>query len=433
LLQFFAVGLLAAVVAVPSAAQEKTPKKEPSTKAKVAPKVPDNVLYERDVQYGAAGDRVLKLDVILPREESKEPRPVVVWIHGGGWSGGDKSSGLGLLLPFATSGNYVCFSVGYRLTGEARWPSQIHDCKAAIRWIKASASKYNLDPKRIGVWGGSAGGHLVSLLGTSGDVKELEGNNGSPDQSSRVMCVVDFCGPSDFPNFFKAKNDGGARGPIRGLLGGTVEEKPAEATAASPVTYVTKDDAPILIVHGTEDFLVPIAQGEALYEAVKKAGVEATFIKMDGGGHGIGGQEIARRVTAFFDKHLLGKDIAVSAEPIKVAQPAKSVETPKKALPTLESRQAAVTRARLAPIADGVKAFRIVHEKHIATLADLVRDPGGLKGGWRGPFIDAKEVPKDGWDRELRFESKDDSFTITSAGPDKTFGSDDDIVVKGRY
>ncbi len=312
--------------------QEKQPKatQPPATKAKpAAPKVPDRVIYETDVQYGAAGDRPLKLDVIRPREESKEPRPAVVWIHGGGWSGGDKSSGLGLLLSFAARGEYVCFSVGYRLTGEAKWPAQIHDCKAAIRWIKANATKYNVDPKRIGVWGGSAGGHLVSLLGTSADVKELEGNNGSPDQSSRVACVVDFCGPSDFPNFFKAKNDGGARRPIAGLLGGTVEEKQAEAVAASPVTYVTKDDAPILIVHGTNDFLVPIAQAETLYDAAKKAGVEATFIKMNGGGHGIGGPEVTRRVTAFLDKHLRGKDAQISVEPIKV-EPQKKADANKK-------------------------------------------------------------------------------------------------------
>ncbi len=331
----FTPGLLTAALVLATSAtawsQEKQPKAKqpPTTKKAAAPKVPDSVVYERDVEYGAAGDRALKLDVVRPRAESKEPRPVVVWIHGGGWSGGDKSSGLNLLMSFALRGDYVCFSVGYRLSGEAKWPAQIHDCKAAIRWIKANAEKYHIDPKRIGVWGGSAGGHLVTLLGTSGDVKELEGNNGSPDRSSRVACVVDFCGPSDFPNFFKAKNDGGARRPIAGLLGGTVEEKPAEAAAASPVTYVTKDDAPILIVHGTSDFLVPIAQAETLHEACRKAGVEATFIKMDGGGHGIGGPEIARRVTAFLDKHLLGKDIEVSAEPIKV-QPVKKADGRKK-------------------------------------------------------------------------------------------------------
>src|SRR5262245_19821445 len=309
----FHVGCLAFLLvldaSLPSWSQEKQPKTQqpPLTKAKAAaaPKLPDSVVYERDVQYGTAGDRALKLDVVRPREESKEPRPVVVWIHGGGWSGGDKSSGLGLLLAFAARGDYVCFSVGYRLSGQAKWPAQIHDCKAAIRWIKSNAAKYNLDPKRIGVWGGSAGGHLVSLLGTSGDVKELEGNNGSPDQSSRVACVVDFCGPSDFPNFFQGRTVR-SQGAIASPFGGTIDEKKADAIAASPVTHVTKDDPPFLIVHGTVDDVVPIAQAETLYNALKKAGVDATFIKMEGGGHGIGGAEIGRRLAAFFDKQLLG-------------------------------------------------------------------------------------------------------------------------------
>jgi acetyl esterase/lipase len=297
-------------------AQEK-----PKKKAEPKPiKVPDSVVYERDVQYGSAGDRALKLDVIRPKAERDRPRPVVVWIHGGGWRGGDKSSGLPLLLSLATGGEYVCFSVGYRLSGEAIWPAQIHDCKAAIRWIKANTKKYNIDPKRIGVWGSSAGGHLVSLLGTSSDIKELEGQNGSPDQDTRVACVVDFCGPSDFPNFFSRQPLGSknAYGAITGLFGGTVEEKKAEATIASPITHVTRDDPPFLIVHGTNDETVPFAQGETFHKALKKAGCDATFVKMEGGGHGIGGREVIARVNAFFDKHLLGKDISVADEPIKV-------------------------------------------------------------------------------------------------------------------
>src|SRR5581483_3788056 len=166
------------------------------------PRRPDNVNREVDVVYGKAGDIDLKLDLYLPKAEAKKPRPVVVWIHGGGWSGGNKSSGA-RLADLVSTGDYAGVSVGYRLTGVAPWPAQIHDCKAAIRWIRANAKKYNFDPDRIGVWGSSAGGHLVSMLGTSGDVKDLEGSNGSPGQSTRVRCVVDFCGPSDFLAFVK--------------------------------------------------------------------------------------------------------------------------------------------------------------------------------------------------------------------------------------
>jgi acetyl esterase/lipase len=430
----FLVASLVLAVGVSAWSQEKEPKTKqpPTAKAKVAaPKVPDSVVYERDVQYGAAGDRALKLDVIRPRAESKSPRPVVVWIHGGGWSGGDKSSGLGLLMSYALRGDYVCFSVGYRLSGEAKWPAQIHDCKAAIRWIKANAEKYNIDPQRIGVWGSSAGGHLVSLLGTSGDVKELEGNNGSPDRSSRVACVVDFCGPSDLPNFFKAKNDGGARRPIVGLLGGTVEEKAAEAVAASPVTYVTKDDAPILIVHGTEDFLVPIAQAETLYDAARKAGVEATFIKMDGGGHGIGGPEIARRVTAFFDKQLLGKKADVSVEPIKVEPPKKAVKS-KETNTSQEKERIEATELQMKVVSFGVLAFHARHRTPPTALDDLIRDPGGLKKVWYR-VLDSDEIPKDAWGRAFRYELKKESFTLSSFGPDGRAGTVDDIVLTREF
>jgi acetyl esterase/lipase len=289
------------------------------------PVIPSNVIVERDVEYGKAGERSLKLDIIRPKQASENPRPVIVWIHGGGWMGGDKASGLGNLVRFAASGNYFCASVGYRLSGEAIWPAQIHDCKAAIRWLKANAKKYNFDPEKIGIWGSSAGGHLVSLLGVSANVKELDGDCGSPKQSSRVACVVDFCGPSDFLSIAKVKATAGraAYGPVSRLLGGPVEEKKDAAKAASPVTYVSMDASPFLIVHGTADATVPLAQAEVLYAALKKAGVDATFVKMEGGGHGIGGPEIQKRVHAFFEKHLRGRNVEVSDTPIPVPPPKK--------------------------------------------------------------------------------------------------------------
>ena len=268
------------------------------------PQPSDAVTIERDVEYGRAGDRALKLDLVLPKQPSEKPRPVIVFIHGGGWRGGDKSQGVAGVARFAASGQYVGVSVGYRLSKEAIWPAPIHDCKAAIRFLKANAKKYNLDPERIGVWGISAGGHLVSLLGTSGGVKELEGDCGSPEQSSRVACVVDFCGPSDFPAIGKLTG-GEAPSAVSQLLGGPIAEKQEAAKAASPITYVTKDDPPFLIVHGTKDAIVPLDQAESFYAALKKAGVDATLVKIEGGGHGIGGVEVAKRVQAFFDKHLV--------------------------------------------------------------------------------------------------------------------------------
>jgi acetyl esterase/lipase len=300
---------LVAVVSSPIFAQE------PKAKSK-ADVLPENVTVERDVEYAKAGDYSLKLDIYKPKVWSAPGRPCVVWIHGGGWQGGNKSSGERLLAPLVATGNYVGVSVGYRLTDVASWPAQIHDCKAAIRYIRASKSQLGIDADKIGVWGGSAGGHLVSLLGTSGDVKELEGNLGTTGVSSRVTCVVDFCGPSDFPHF---QITSGARGPIAKLLGGLPAEKPEAAKEASPITYVSKDDPPFLVVHGTNDATVPYDQAVRFSSALKDGGVNTTLVTMQNGGHGIGGQEIANRVKAFFDKHLLGKDVTVSSEPIQVA------------------------------------------------------------------------------------------------------------------
>jgi acetyl esterase/lipase len=286
------------------------------------PPMPEHVVLERDVPYGQAGGHPLLLDILRPKQTSPQPRPAIVFVHGGAWSGGKKTDALGRLLPFAASGDYCCVSVEYRLSGEATWPAQIHDCKAAIRWLKANAAKYHIDPEKIGVWGGSAGGHLVSMLGLTGNVKELEGQSGSPGPSSRVACVVDFCGPSDFMAIAKLKADAGrhAFGPVEKLLGGPIAEKQDLARAASPVTYVSKDAPPFLIVHGTADPVVPLSQAERLYQALKHANQQVTFIKVEGGGHGIGGLEVHARVRAFFDRWLRGQNVEVSERPIQAGR-----------------------------------------------------------------------------------------------------------------
>jgi acetyl esterase/lipase len=277
----------------------------------------EKIEVQADVEYGKAGERSLKLDVIKPKVASDKPRACVVWIHGGGWQNGNKSSGVGRLAGLVATGDYVGVSVGYRLTDEATWPGQIHDCKAAIRWIRTNSKTLGIDPDKIGVWGSSAGGHLVSMLGTRGEVKELEGKNGTPYVSSRVTCVVDFCGPSDFlamgTDHPKLKDPAG---PVYKLLGGPVSEKEDVAKSASPVTFVSADDPPILIVHGTDDRTVAIRQAEILYDAQKKVGNNSTFVKITGGGHGIGGPKVEERVATFFAKHLLGKDVEVSAAAI---------------------------------------------------------------------------------------------------------------------
>jgi acetyl esterase/lipase len=304
--------LLAALALTTSAARAQ---QRPAARGALA----DQFTLKTDVEYGKAGDRPLLLDLVLPKAASDKPRPAIVWIHGGGWQNGNKNSDAARLAPLLSSDDYVGVSVGYRLSGEATWPAQIHDCKAAIRWLRASATQYNIDPERIGLWGSSAGGHLVSLLGTSGDIKELEGENGSPGYSSRVQCVVDYCGPSDFLAFGLASPKMQApSGPVYKLFGGPLAKKETEAKAASPVTHVSADDPPFLVVHGTQDKTVPIKQAELFASALNKAGVKVTYIQMEGGGHGIGGPEITKRVGDFFSKHLLGTEVKIPAEPIQV-------------------------------------------------------------------------------------------------------------------
>lgn len=266
---------------------------------KKPPILPDSIEVQRDVEYGKGGERPLKMHILRPKKLPAEPMPVLVWIHGGGWRGGDKNGGLGKLAPYAERG-YFCATIEYRLSKEAVFPAQIEDCKCAIRFLRAKAKDFHLDPARIGVWGSSAGGHLVALLGTSGHVKELEGKGGWQEFSSRVQAVCDFCGPSDLVIIVDKSK--GAKGAVETLLGGSPAELKEKAALASPVTHVTRQAPPFLIVHGDKDTLVPQQQAEILAEALKKAGTPVTLYIAQGQGHGLGGPEVDRVVREFFDR-----------------------------------------------------------------------------------------------------------------------------------
>ncbi len=278
----------------------------------------------RDLPYAETENPRQRLDVYLPKaRKSEAPLQIIVFIHGGGWEAGDKSSGLGNLLRFVKSGDYAGISIGYRLTNEAQWPAQIHDCKAAIRWIKAHAKERGLDPAKIAVWGISAGGHLVSMLGTSGDVKELEGTLGKHlDQDSKVTCVVNYCGPEDFLTFVRQPSTidrtKGSDYPEAKLLGGPVQERKAVAKEASPVTHISKGDAPFFTAHGTKDPLVPFAQAEELHAALQKAGVPSLLQEMTNGGHGFQSPVLDERVKQFLDLHLRKIITEIQSTPINV-------------------------------------------------------------------------------------------------------------------
>jgi len=287
--------------------------------------LPDDVEVVRDVVFGTGGGTELALDIVRPKQLPPQRMPVIVFIHGGGWRSGDKGGGVRRLIPFAQKG-YFTASINYRLTGIASFPAQIEDCKCAIRFLRANADRYHLDSARIGVWGSSAGGHLAALLGTSGGIDRLEGSGGWPGTSSRVQAVCDWYGPSDLVAMAKATRPGrvGAASPQGKLLGGAVQDQRERAAKASPVTYVSSDDPPFLIVHGTDDPVVPYSQSVILAEALKAAGVEATLVPLEGAKHG--GQEfsspqVTNAVVAFFEHHLKKPSVTTSAEPPPVDHP----------------------------------------------------------------------------------------------------------------
>lgn len=260
-----------------------------------------------DIAYARASDKELFLDLYLP-EKGEEPWPVILWVHGGAWRTGDKGH-FGHWAEFARRG-YAVASINYRLSQEAIFPAQIHDCKAAVRWLRANAGRYRLDAEHIGAWGASAGGHLVALLGTSGSVAELEGELGHPGYSSRVQAVCDWFGPSDFlrMNDIPGRMDHDAPdSPESQLVGGPIQENKDKVARANPITYIRGDEPPFLIMHGSEDLTVLPHQSELLYEALCEAGVEATLHILEGAGHGgeaFHAPEAMAIIRAFFDKHL---------------------------------------------------------------------------------------------------------------------------------
>lgn len=280
------------------------------------PKLPEGAVLHRDLIYDVAGERKLPLDLYLPAP-SEKPVPVVIWIHGGGWKGGKKGSG-GPARPLIERG-YAVVDVEYRLSGEAIFPAQVNDCKAAVRWVRANAKEYNLDADHIGVWGSSAGGHLAAFLGTSGGVKEFE-TESHAKFSSRVQAVCDWFGPTDLLKM-NVQAVQGARldhdapnSPESLLVGGPIQNEPyrSKAVTANPITYVTKDDPPFLIVHGDRDLLVSHRQSELLHEALKSVGVSSELSIVKNGGHGFGGgnksrEELFQQAAEFFDKHLKAK------------------------------------------------------------------------------------------------------------------------------
>ncbi len=317
------IKLLAALLAIAAlvAQPEPTPKADP-TASKKDTYLPEGVRVIRNLTYAQVGEQRLLLDVYLPEKAEAEPstlpdaRPVVIWIHGGAWEGGNKDD---CPARFLVLKGYSVVSINYRLSDVAPFPAQIHDCKAAVRWVRGNAKEHGFDADHVGAWGASAGGHLVALLGTSAGVEELEGDVGDhDDQSSRVQAVCDWFGPTDLVKLCrdfaekqkKALSPGAADSKqptpsiFRKLLGGELDDKLELCKSANPIVYVDKGDAPVLIMHGDKDELVPLSQSEELVEALKKANVPVELDVIKNGGHGFWSQKILETLIKFFDENL---------------------------------------------------------------------------------------------------------------------------------
>lgn len=250
------------------------------------------VKVEKDIVYGKGGDVDLKLDLAMPKE-GDGPFPAVVCIHGGGWRAGSRQS-LGKLTELLAEKGFVAVTVSYRLAPAAKFPAQIEDCKAAVRWLRANAKKYHIDPERIGCTGFSAGGHLVCLLGCTTKDDGLEGAGGNADQPSGVKAVVSFFGPTDLTA--KTWTDDAEKTFFIPFLGDTFANKPDVYKKASPVTYVKKGAPPFLFFHGTEDKLVDVKQSRILCDKLKDAGVSAKVVELEGAGHGWGDPKLKQTI-----------------------------------------------------------------------------------------------------------------------------------------
>ncbi|NQU12050.1 alpha/beta hydrolase [bacterium] len=256
----------------------------------------------KNLPYTDCDGRKLRLDLYRPADGAG-PWPVILWVCGGGWRGCSKDDPPRWLAECG----FALASIEYRVSGEAIAPANIHDCKAAVRWLRAHAGEHRLDPERIGAWGGSAGGHLVALLGVSHGVAELEGTGGNPDWSSAVRAACDFCGPSDLTRMaipavrqrFAVLYEVTAQ-----YLGGPVEERLDLARLVSPITYASKSSPPLLIVHGQDDDVVPVEESLELHEALQQAGADVTLQVRERTGHGLDVQARDDLVLAFFRRTL---------------------------------------------------------------------------------------------------------------------------------
>lgn len=262
----------------------------------------DDILFEAGIEYSNPDNQHLQLNLARPKGDG--PFPAILCIHGGGFRAGSRQGYDALIRRLAQQG-YVAATTSYRLAPKYQFPAAVHDVKAAVRWLRANAGQYHIRPDRIGVTGGSAGGHLAQFLGVTAGVKEFEGEGGNPEQSSAVTCVVNYYGPSDFTQSYGKSVDAHEVLPL--FLGGNLEQARQRHVVSSPLYWVTPNAAPTLFVHGTKDNYVAFEQAQWIFDRMKAAGVPVELLALEGAGHGFKGEDAQKAeaaMLAYFARYL---------------------------------------------------------------------------------------------------------------------------------
>ncbi len=268
----------------------------------VALGAPPEITFEVGVEYSNPDDQHLAMNIAQPKTATGL-RPAILCIHGGGFRAGKRDGYDGLCQQLAERG-YVAATTSYRLAPKYKFPAAIYDVKAAVRFLRANAAKYQIDPDKIGVMGGSAGGHLAQFLGVTGGVAQFEGDGGHPGVSSRASCVVNFYGPSDFTKSYGKSVDAAEVLPL--WFGGDLKTELHQHRVGSPLNWVTPEAAPTLLIHGTEDKYVAFEQAEWMLARYQQVGAEVQLLKLEGAGHGFKDADAEKANAAmfeFFDHH----------------------------------------------------------------------------------------------------------------------------------
>ena len=309
MIRLLAIGLL-----LPSAlfAQAKPAANAGGLPVSTSPEIEAQLIAHENVVYAKHGDRELALDLYRPKSADDTALPAIVCIHGGGWWQGDRSNHGHLAKALAAKG-YVAATISYRLSGEAPFPAQIHDCKAAVRFLRSNAKRFGINPDKIGATGLSAGGHLTALLATSGGVAELEGSGNNDDQSSTIQAAVPMGAQTDFRRHYDniEKSDPKPVGDKPNIwlqfMGARPSEAPERWKLASPITHLDAKDGPMLFITGENDS--ETTHADKFREQMKALNIPEGLLLITGAPHAFPGRQkwfdqMLEASAAWFDKHL---------------------------------------------------------------------------------------------------------------------------------